>query len=275
MAKSKKSLLHRLKRFVTTPLFILVLFAAAFAGIGTRLLDRPEAATTVVAATGTYTSFDWPAASQGYRRMDWTLIPRTDPSRDGYFWSSQFWFQNGNGGYFGLQTKGSVPTGKIALFSIWDSLASTSPQYASTFGGEGTGYTARISYPWAAGKAYRLRIVKDNTEADGTWWKAMISDNYGDTFRTVGRIKVPLAWGNLQQYSTSFTERYTGPNTKCSDIQHAAAVFKNFEAVRAGDGVKVAAISHRNSLYTATPTCGNSYITDLAAGAEHHVGKSH
>src|ERR1700678_2284257 len=48
----------------------------------------------------------------------------------------------------GLQTRGSEPTGKIAIFSVWGAIDAEGPEYAAPFGGEGVGMTVRASYNW-------------------------------------------------------------------------------------------------------------------------------
>ena len=94
-----------------------------------------------VRITGTYTDWRWPDAPDGYASFEWELTPHTDPTPDGYFWSHQFWLVGGESGYVGLQTLGSEPTGKIAIFSIWDAVTAGGPVYMSRFDGEGEGYS--------------------------------------------------------------------------------------------------------------------------------------
>ena len=98
-----------------------------------------------VRITGTYTDWRWPDAPDGYTSFEWELTPRTDPSPDGYFWSHQFWLVGGEAGYVGLQTLGSEPTGKIAIFSIWDAVTADGParrRRSSTFSEREYGRTA-------------------------------------------------------------------------------------------------------------------------------------
>src|SRR2546430_17704647 len=104
-----------------------------------------------VRPTGTYTQWDWPPAPEGYRAFIWDLGPQTDPSPDGYFWSHQFWLVGGEAGYAGLQTSGSEPTGKIAIFSVWEALGGEGPDYAAPFSGEGSGFSVRIPFEWRGG----------------------------------------------------------------------------------------------------------------------------
>jgi hypothetical protein len=147
--------------------------------------------------------------------MRWELEPRTDPSPVGYFWSHQVALVGGEAAYFGLQTEGSQPTGKIAIFSVWGAIDAEGPQYAEPFSGEGSGMTVRIRYEWAPGR--RERLVLDGS-GDG-WWRAVIGD------REVGRIRVDPRWGGLAPTSIMWTERYAPPLRDCTEMGHAVAWF--------------------------------------------------
>lgn len=147
---------------------------------------------------GTYTTWSWPPTRLGYTEMRWEVEPRTDPSPTGYFWSHQVALVGGEAAYFGLQTRGSAPSGKIAIFSVWGAIDAESPEFAAPFGGEGTGMTVRASYNWAPGKRERLALGADG---DG-WWRAEVAD------RIVGRIRVGKEWGALASTSIMWTERY-------------------------------------------------------------------
>src|SRR6202453_913746 len=112
--------------------------------------------------------------------MCWDLEPRTDPSPVGYFWSHQVALVGGEGGYVGLQTEGSEPTGKIAIFSVWGAIDADGPEYAAPFGGEGIGMTVRIRYQWVPGRREQLAIHAGR----GGWWRAEVDD------RQIGRVRV-------------------------------------------------------------------------------------
>ena len=182
--------------------------------------------------------------------MSWDLEPRSDPSPVGYFWSHQVALVGGQGGYLGLQTEGSEPTGKIAIFSVWDAIDAEGPEYAAPFGGEGVGRTVRIRYPWAPGRRERLAI---RGESDG-WWRAEVGD------RQIGRIRVDAAWGGLASTSIMWTERYAPPLYSCADIGHSVTWFGTPSA--AGE---VGPVSHRN--YVADHRgCPGSSVHDSDGG---------
>lgn len=162
---------------------------------------------------GTYTTWSWPPMPTGYAEFRWTLEPRTDPSPVGYFWSHQVALVGGEAAYVGLQTVGSEPAGKIAIFSVWGATDAEGPDHAAPFSGEGTGMTVRIRYGWVPGRRERLAL---RTDGDG-WWRAEVDD------RLVGRIRVDATWRGLASTSIMWTERYTPPLRRCADMGHAVA----------------------------------------------------
>lgn len=199
----------------------LIAFSLIFGLIGTYLLISTRAAT--IAPTGTYTDWYWPTTTPGYQSFEWEVTPKVDPTPDGYFWAHQFQFNNGDGGYFGLQTQGANPTGKIAIFSVWQALAAQGPQVATTFGGEGTGYTVRIKYPWVSGQRYRLRVARQ--PVDLNWWGAWVKNVSTGAEAYVGQIKLPQTWKGLGNWSVMWTERYSGSLSSCSVMKYSSVVF--------------------------------------------------
>ena len=212
-------------------------------------------------ATGTYTDWRWPPRPEGYARFEWTLVPETDPTPDGYFWAHQFGIVGGEAGYFGLQTLGSEPTGKIAILSIWRAEAAEGPAMSGPFGGEGTGYTARIPYRWRVGSAYRLWVAA----AGGGWWEAGVVDEASREEERVGRVRVPGGWGGLTDFSIMWTERYAGSNASCAHIRRSSARF----GVPVADG-GVTPLGRHN--HYGPPSCPGSEVVDLDDGVRQSMG---
>ena len=213
--------------------------------------------------TGTYTQWNWPPAPDGYRAFTWDLTPRTDPSPDGYFWSHQFWLVGGEAGYAGLQTCGSEPTGKIAIFSVWKAVSAEGRSYAAPFSGEGSGFSVRIPYEWQVGSTYRLSI----DAAGDSGWEARVGEKGGGPDLLIGHIQVPAPWGGLRDASVMWTERYSGPLSSCAQIGYASALFS---APAAGDG-GIVPLSHSNYLGQ-PPGCPGSSVTDVPGGVQHVMG---
>lgn len=216
------------------------------------LFQRPPPAVPV----GTYTTWSWRQAASGFSSMRWELEPRTDPSPVGYFWSHQVAIIGGEAAYFGLQTCGSEPTGKIAIFSVWGAIDAEGPEYVAPFGGEGSGMTVRIRYPWAPGRRERLVLQSDG----GGWWRAAAGG------RVVGRIRVDPRWGALAPSSIMWTERYSAPPRTCAELGHSLAWF----GAPLTDGA-VAPASHQNFL-AANQGCPGSSVRDAEGGVLHEMG---
>jgi hypothetical protein len=221
----------------------------------------------VISPTGTYTDVAFPATNNGYDDFAWELTLRTDPSPDGYFWSHQFGFVGGDQGYCGLQTYNHDLGGKIAIFSIWSALGSDGPSWAGPFGGEGTGFTARIPYEWRTDTTYRLRVSRADRTEIATWWRAEVTDPFSGRTSEIGVVAVPPAWAGLAATSVMWTERYAGPMLRCSDLRHAVA---DFTHPTAADG-QVAAVRMFSHLAD-PPTCPNSTFQAIAGGARHEMG---
>src|SRR5256714_5970776 len=166
-----------------------------------------------VRPTGTYTQWDWPPAPEGYRSFIWDLRPQTDPSPDGYFWSHQFWLVGGEAGYAGLQTRGSEPTGKIAIFSVWEAVGGEGPGYAAPFSGEGSGFSVRIAFRWRVGSTYRLSVAA----AGDAFWEARVGEA-GGTDPLIRPIQVAPRCGRLRDPPVMWTERHAGPPSSCAGI---------------------------------------------------------
>jgi len=165
----------------------------------------------------------------GFFNLDLIFSPERDPGEQTkYYWAHQFWFHHGDGGYMGLQTDGLIQgkwSGKIAIFSIWKANGAQPGPGASAerFGGEGTGWSCRIKYPWIQGHEYRFRIWAVGKEPNGEeWWGAWIKDMNTGAETYIGKIRVPASWSWLKSQSVAFTE-YFGNIRSCGDTPYAKA----------------------------------------------------
>jgi hypothetical protein len=174
----------------------------------------------------------------------------------GYFWSHQVGLVGGEGAYLGLQTEGSEPTGKIAIFSVWGAIDADGPEYVAPFSGEGIGMTVRVRHQWAPGRSGGLVI---RAEGDG-WWRAEVDG------REIGRIRVDSTWGGLAPTSIMWTERYAPPLRACADLGHSVAWF----GTPIADG-GVRPLSHRNFLAD-HQGCPGSSVYDSDAGVIQVMG---
>jgi hypothetical protein len=153
----------------------------------------------------------------------WESPGRAGGLPKGIYPAFQYAFQNGGVGYMGSQ---SDSNGKRALFAIWDTAENSgSAQGAhsncSRFGGEGTGATCRVNYPWVAGREYALRIWVISANSTSQRWGAWIIDMVTMTETLIGYIDLTNSngyqgYGWLKNTSTVFLERYVSVSGGCS-----------------------------------------------------------
>lgn len=206
----------------------------------------------------------WDNNHIGFYNFDIFLTIDVSPGVEGYyFWAHQFHFNQGNGGYIGLQTNGSIQSqqvGKMAIFSIWDALGAEPGAGASSeqFTGEGEGWSCRIPYEWEEGRTYRLRIWElccAHEPWKDEWWAAWIMDTSTNQETFIGKIKVPAFWQWLDENSVAWVEYY-GQVNGCDYIPYANACFKQPSA---DDG---SFIPEKLTTEIGT-TCTNASITPL------------
>jgi Domain of unknown function (DUF3472). len=179
----------------------------------------------------TYSKWSWPGSGY-YTDTAQRLTVESGTTPDGrYFWAYHFFFEDlgagADGGYVGLQDESDPNGTKIALFSIWH--ANDSEGNCKKFTEGDPGISCRIDpYNWQTDREYRLKIQRDGSDTGGTWWKATVLDTVTMAQQTIGRIRVPPTWGNVQGVE-SFTE-YWGdqvePLPTCADLPRSRVRFK-------------------------------------------------
>jgi hypothetical protein len=218
-----------------------------------------------------YVWYDWPrplpvywnGTQIGFYNFDVLLTIDVDPGTSAYYyWAHQFHFNNGDGGYMGLQTNGSMQgrwVGKMAIFSIWQAKAAQPGPGAACerFTGEGEGWSCRMQYKWVQGHAYRLRLWElccaDKPQQD-EWWGAWIMDTTTGQEVFLGQIQVPSSWQWLD-WSVVWVEYY-GSVSDCSAIPYAKA---RFERPTADNGT----FRPQNLTTDYGRTCPNAKITPI------------
>jgi len=234
---------HKSLKLVVLALFIITLII--FSGCGTPTLpdtqdnaDDSEAQAGFTPGGIAYAQYNWPQPlpvywdyHTGFFNFDIFLTIDIEPKiKSDYFWAHQFKFIEGNGGYLGLQTSGSIQgqkVGKMAIFSIWDAIEAE-PGLGATceyFTGEGEGWSCRIPYEWIEGRTYCLRIWElccAELPLEDEWWSAWIIDTSTGQETFIGKIKIPSSWQWLNASSIVWVEYY-GQVNGCNAIPYAKA----------------------------------------------------
>lgn len=174
-----------------------------------------------------YVQVFWATADNVRLKMDLRITDSPEKVEDGHFlyWGHHFWFQNGDGGYMGLQVVGPR---KKAIFSIWLAIeGSPGPQNRFVREHGKRVYRCLIDYPWKLGQKYRLTVKEGKRKTDGTCWIGEVHDNENHEITTIGVILVPTSWGRLKaSYSNTFIEYgYRG-----CDVPYTRAVFSDLRS---------------------------------------------
>lgn len=135
------------------------------------------------------------------------------------FWALHWtWKGATSGGYMGLQTDGhrfDGTKGEMAIFSLWDATAASGPS-CGTFGGEGTGMSCRLAYPFRTDRSYRLRLWRLSNDGNGQWWGAWIRDMSTGTESHIGNLRVATG-RTLTAMPMNFSE-YFGTAVGCDQV---------------------------------------------------------
>lgn len=228
---------------------------------------------------GTYTNWYWNPPADGLTEMEHGLtIDRVTPNAP-YFWSHQFKFKGGDGGYIGLQSNGvrvNGTRGKTAVFSVFGSaLSGTSGACVlevKGFDGYNTsGTSCRVPYEWQTGRKYTLRVKMVSSDSSGKWWQAYIKDTFTNTETSVAKIKTPASWKGLNDWSVMWTEYFGTPLASCASLPYSKVTF--FNPVANGGAYKPRSSAGSNALST-SGTCNNSAIRSVVGGASQEMGTS-
>jgi hypothetical protein len=162
---------------------------------------------------------NWAYNGSGFWNVDQTVSVVVRPA-DTYWSLNWAWTNTGqsSGGYMGLQTNGQRMDGSIgdtAIFSLWNANGSRGGD-CGPFGGEGSGLSCRLPYTiYGDGSSYRLRVWREEADAQGQWWGAWIEDSRrGDVH--IGDLRVPSN-ASLISYANDFSE-YFGPRVGCDQV---------------------------------------------------------
>ncbi|HET7827518.1 MAG TPA: hypothetical protein VFK97_01475 [Candidatus Saccharimonadales bacterium] len=170
------------------------------------------------------------------------MVPGFDPSPDGYFYATSFWWPNNKGGYMGLQTESEAKAGQIipktvsaTIYGATGTTAAYVPPWDRNIlaqcGNRGEGHYCSLTAPynWTPGHTYRFKmsLQSANDGSGNSIWAFQALDTTADITIPLGTIKIPASWGNLAPSIGNFHERFSGPTKSCSQIKSSAVLFLN------------------------------------------------
>ncbi|HLV64279.1 MAG TPA: hypothetical protein VKY73_00635 [Polyangiaceae bacterium] len=247
-----------------------------------RLEDR-------VGATEMATDWTWPSSVAS---MEWELMVEREIERAlpnvpeaGYYWTHQFSFEGGVGGYLGIQAEGGyqeVPPGSEIFFTKMAVFWLSGPPLDAELGdiaypdariapisAAGVSYlTIHARFEWQACHVYRFRIAPESTASTGVWYGAWIEDVTDGVETFLGRMLLPADTGLLAPFSISRTQPINRwEPSACGQRQPGSAVFGTPRSVEDG----VTPIFHTNR-FVAPLRCTISQFTEFPGGVRHELG---
>jgi hypothetical protein len=227
---------------------------------------------------------------EGFFNYDIDLTIERAPAPGTYhFWSHQFHFIEGDGGYLGLQSNGWMQgqeVGEMAIFSIWGAVgaAPSADGDCETFSGEGNGWSCRVPFDYKQNHTYRLRLwelccagTEQPTETLATnsagaspapgeeWWQASILDRQTGAETILGDIQVPPEWKWLNGSSVVWNEYY-GALPRCENLPYARATFSNAKADNGAVQAPVSVTKEKGA------TCRNASVSLANSSATFESG---
>lgn len=216
---------------------------------------------------GTYSYYAFPSGTSKLSSVTFATTVQSDPGRGNVFWSHQFGFTNGVGGYIGMQRHRTDPG--MYLFSLWgatNAKVGDTGTYCQTFTESGGGgYSCRLNAGFVAGHTYRYDI----TPADPGWYQARISDTTAGTSFVLGSLQVGTGQAIQANGMIDWVEYFDWNNNAatCADEPYSAAQFTTPTGVDATTGQPVAsAVSGTSTSSTCT---SQATVTRVTGGSVH------
>lgn len=170
---------------------------------------------------------DWSGALLSSSSTISQIIEPLEISPNTYWEAGWHWDNVPDGGYGGIQSKGTLADGRVsdlAIFSIWNGIGAIPGDGAgcSPFGGEGIGYSCRIPITLVAGNKYAISFGVDAARGP-QWWIASIADLAKGTNHVIGSIKTNSLTAKASNWN-NFIE-YWGQAVPCDAVGPASAKF--------------------------------------------------
>ncbi|WP_250301667.1 RICIN domain-containing protein [Streptomyces sp. A 4/2] len=218
---------------------------------------------------GTYTNYGFPSGTTSLTDVTFATTVQSDPGRGNVFWSHQFGFTNGVGGYIGQQR---WRTGNgMFLFSLWGSTAAkagSAGTYCQTFDESGTGYTCRSEQKFTAGHRYAYHIEPAATDG---WYQATISDTTAGTSFILGSLQIGSGAQVAAGGMTDWVEYFDWNNNAatCQDEPFSQARFDLPTGTSTSGGGVTASVSGTSKSGTCDPYAA---VTTPSGGSVHQDG---
>lgn len=221
--------------------------------LGFLFLSISPLSNAVVAGGIVSVNHSWPNNSGFNKLTFFQQISNDGGVNSRYYWANQFYFKQGDGGYIGLQNRGSNT--HAFNYSIWGAKG-WKGNNCSYFDHEGSGVQCQVVVPWKEGHQYKLDVMKNSSLVTG-----VVTDLMDGTKTTVGVIEVPETFGKLNA-SSGFVEEYSQGNGQLSSCYVMGTQSSIFLNPIGDDSIKAKQSSYSygncNDPYIVQTACNNN-----------------
>ncbi|CAH2351606.1 hypothetical protein CLIB1423_04S01860 [[Candida] railenensis] len=127
---------------------------------------------------------------------------------EGIFWSNQFAFQGGQGGYMGFQPRPNGPDHLV--FSFFGQNATSESPYCSNGADGDPGISCMHEFEWIRNRNYTIAVELESTGADGSnLWQGTLQDEVTGEKLTIANFTLPATYQRLSSALITWLEWYS------------------------------------------------------------------
>ncbi|MCK5848346.1 MAG: DUF3472 domain-containing protein [Caldisericia bacterium] len=145
-----------------------------------------------------------------------------------YYWGTQFVFNEGNIGWFGMTSSCMGLGGNGFVFTICDGISAEPgiDGYLSKSIEPGNGLSCVLPYKWKNGVEYSFILSRcpSKVNSDTISWDLNVTEKLTNDTIFVGCIETKSNWATFYKWSTQFVE-YFGPILDCETMPRGSIYF--------------------------------------------------
>lgn len=126
---------------------------------------------------------------------------------EGIFWSNQFAFQGGQGGYMGFQPRPNGPDHLV--FSFFGANATSDSPYCKEGADGYAGISCMHEFEWIKNRNYTIAVELEHTNSDGSnLWQGTLQDDVTGEKLTIANFTLPATYQKLSSSLITWLEWY-------------------------------------------------------------------
>ena len=209
----------------------LVIFLVVFFQINIPFAERTTKAEYEMFTPGrlVYAVQDWSEVSEDSETIETTFKVNCPSAQvTEYYWGTQFVFNEGSIGWFGMTSSCMGLGGNGFVFTICDGITAEAgiDGYLSKSIEPGNGLSCVLPYKWKNGVEYTFTLssFSPKEESETISWDLNVVEKLTGNTIFVGSIETKSNWSTFYKWSTQFVE-YFGPILDCETMPRGSIYF--------------------------------------------------